>query len=516
MTPAYRRPAKQLALQIPVIVLVLAFTAIPAELQLPSTESIAATLRIDRLVVPDIVANLMGYVPVGIVLGSRGLWQAIGIATSVSVFAEASQLFSVGRFPSLLDLMMNVIGTAIGMAVSTRWKLRTVSIEITRRNALLAAALALAYIGLGPWVRPRLVEEAIVNFIKSRSVSGLPVNARGATSAGRLEAHWSFDGNNEDVVLDSSGHGLNGVLVGGPALVAGISGGAVRLNGVDQHVTFGNPTELRLTGSMTLSAWINPSSFPRDDAAIVSTGFRVGGYQLDTTVDRGPRTIGFKFRDAWGRLSARYGRTPLRTNTWYHVAGVYDAGRQTLDVYLNGRQDNGCLLGNVPARQHISDRGVHVGRRADRSEYEFAGLIDDVQIHSRALTPSEIEVEMGARTAAQSEPPPPAASEMEGRLFSPESREGPCLARVADADTAGLVVAYGLLVAVACAGLWPAVAGRIPLVAFSFAAGFLLFPRADSALPLVYLWIIPVLTVVGGVSAAVSVQPRTGPPGRKH
>jgi hypothetical protein len=95
---------------------------------------------------------------------------------------------------------------------------------------------------------------------------------------------------------------------------------------------------------MTISAWINASAFPVDDAAVVSNHGPLG-YQLDTTVDQGPRTIGFKLTNAYGRLRARYGATPLEIDQWYHVAGVYDAERQVLNVYLNGQLDNGCLPG---------------------------------------------------------------------------------------------------------------------------------------------------------------------------
>ena len=35
-------------------------------------------------------------------------------------------------------------------------------------------------------------------------------------------------------------------------------------------VELGNPAALQLTGSMTVSAWINSAAFPGDDAAIVS------------------------------------------------------------------------------------------------------------------------------------------------------------------------------------------------------------------------------------------------------
>jgi hypothetical protein len=82
---------------------------------------------------------------------------------------------------------------------------------------------------------------------------------------------------------------------------------------------------------MTISAWIKSTAWPRDDAAIVSSGFL-----LDTTIDEGPRTIGFKLGNSCGALMARYGATPLALNTWYYVAGVYNAKAGTMDVYLNG------------------------------------------------------------------------------------------------------------------------------------------------------------------------------------
>ena len=43
-------------------------------------------------------------------------------------------------------------------------------------------------------------------------------------------------------------------------------------------------------------------------------------------------TVGFKLADASGDLMARNGKTPLETQQWYHVAGVYDAEARTLDV----------------------------------------------------------------------------------------------------------------------------------------------------------------------------------------
>ena len=109
------------------------------------------------------------------------------------------------------------------------------------------------------------------------------------------------------------------------------------------------------------------------------------GYQLDTTVDSGPRTIGFKLTDADGKLMLGTGATPLPLNTWRHIAGVYNAPARTLDVYLDGELDNGYLLGPVTSQQRSSREGVSVGRRRDLREFEFAGSIDDVRDYSLAL-----------------------------------------------------------------------------------------------------------------------------------
>src|SRR4029450_4928056 len=88
------------------------------------------------------------------------------------------------------------------------------------------------------------------------------VNPHGATAAGALEAHWKFDEAEGSITPDSSGNALSGILVNEPTFTEGIDGRALQLNGVDQHVNFGNPPALQLTGSVTITAWINPARFP--------------------------------------------------------------------------------------------------------------------------------------------------------------------------------------------------------------------------------------------------------------
>ena len=168
--------------------------------------------------------------------------------------------------------------------------------------------------------------------------------------------------------------------------------GAVVLDGNDDVVDLGNPTALRITGSLTISAWINSGPFPIDDAAIVSKRGAIG-FQFDTTIDTGPRTIGLKLTSGQGAEMARYGATTLQPATWYHVAGVYDATARTMTVYLNGQVDNGTLQGTVTSSQQDSPTGVLIGQRFD-SLSAFGGRIDDVRIYSKALTTAEVQTDM--------------------------------------------------------------------------------------------------------------------------
>jgi hypothetical protein len=281
-------------------------------------------------------------------------------------------------------------------------------------------------------------------------------------------------------------------------------GGAVEFDGSSEYIDAGQSTGLRLVGSMTISAWIKPSSFPVDDAAIVSSHNGLG-YQLDTTVDRGPRTISFKLANACGNLMARYGATQLTTNVWYYVTGVYDAGARTIDVYLNGKPDDGALTGTVTGQQRSSRESVYIGRRSDSEDFDFAGAIDEVRIYSRALTKAEIVEDMGARAASASALRHSTGS---GDTARPKHLEddlnSQCpISDPEDAKLPGAIATIGVLVAVASIGFCPSGGPLLCLVA-SLAAGLLLVPSLSFTVPLFARWMMPLVSLAGGVSVAIS------------
>ena len=471
--------------------MVLAATAIPVELRPLGHATVDFGVYAS-----DVVANVLGYVPVGIVLGELGVLRAVITAALMSAFAESSQLVMLHRTSSAIDLATNVTGAFLGAIVSAHWKIRSPSFRINRWKTLVAATLAFALVLL-VW-----------------TAAGPAPTTRGATSPGTLEAYWKLDEAGGRVALDSSGHGLNGRFSSEPKRVEGIMGRAVVFDGAKDYINFGRSTALRLSGSMTISAWVKPSSFPVDDAPIVSQLHGGFGYQLDTTVDRGPRTIGFKLANACGDLMARYGASPLAVNAWYHLAGVYDAEERTLDVYLNGKLDNGALVGLVTGTQHSSRSAVYVGKRSDLEGYEFAGAIRDVRIYSFALTNTEIAAVMRGEViddvAAHRANKNGVNNSRAAVLSTDQDSQCAVISEGGDEMVPAVAATLGVLVALACIGLWPS-AGSLLYLLSSLGAGLLLLPATASTLPSFNLWTIPLVSLAGGASVVVSLHRQNDP-----
>jgi VanZ family protein len=471
---------------LPLLVMVLALTAIPVELR--PGNSVALSWDSDPL---DLIANFVGYIPVGVVLTALPFVPAMVIAGSLTVAAETAQIFTMHRFPSYSDVVLNVSGALAGWYIARALGFKLPALTLNRRTARAAALLALAILTAKTLSDRELIAS---QWSKDR----LQVNSRGALSAGALEARWTFD--------NSSGGSPPGTLRNGAHAAEGLSGSAIQLDGNSQHVDFGSPVDLHLMGSITISAWINPASFPVDDAAIVSA--RDPGYQLDTTIDQGPRTIGFKLTDWCGNLMARYGRTELAAGKWYHIAGVYDSDARTLHVYLNGREDDGILRGPVTGMQQASGGSVLAGRRPNPPGYGFDGRLDEVRIYSQALTPVQIEAVMkgedvGGKMTGRTDALP-AAKIASRRLAG----GGPACyqpTRYSDAEIPGVMVAIGMLLAIAWAGLRSA--HNAALLTVGAAAGVLLVPAgAMEGLPSYVLWMIPVLTLTGAASIAFAID----------
>jgi glucose/arabinose dehydrogenase/chitodextrinase len=302
------------------------------------------------------------------------------VSGTVAVTADATDNVGVAGVQFLID-GVNLGAEDTGFPYSVSWNTTTA--------------------GNGPHTIAARARDAAGNI----TTSSISMTVSNSQTPG-LIAGYAFDEGAGTIATDASSNNLTGVLTNGPTWTTGRYGSAVAFDGSNDYVNLGNPTALQITGSITINAWIYSTTFPFDDAAIVSKRGS-NGFQLDTTIDRGPRGIGFKLTSSSGSNMMRYGATAMQTNTWYHVAGVYNATTRTMHVYLNGILDDGALVGTVTASQQNSSLNVNIGKRAGQAGYEFAGPIDDVRIYNRALTQAEIQTDMNTALGVTIAPDPP-------------------------------------------------------------------------------------------------------------
>ncbi len=205
-------------------------------------------------------------------------------------------------------------------------------------------------------------------------------------------AAYSFSEGTGTTTADSSGNGITGTLVNSPVWSTGKNGSALTFNGSNTYVDLGVWASLNMTGSMTLSAWVFETANVADDAQIIAKSDGNSGWQLKSSPDTGLRTFAVEITTPSGQSVARYSNTVRSLNTWYYVAGVYNASTQTLDIYVNGVLDNGQLLGTVSSSQMNSSVNANIGRRT--GGFNLNGIIDDLRIYNAALTQSQIQSDM--------------------------------------------------------------------------------------------------------------------------
>lgn len=211
-----------------------------------------------------------------------------------------------------------------------------------------------------------------------------------AATTGLLAAYGFGEGAGT-TTADASGAGITGTL-NGAAWASGKNGSGLSFNGTSSYVSLGNPAALAVTGSISVSAWVNESGNVSDDGIIIARSNGAGGWELKSSPDTGARTFAFGVYDPTGAYVARYSRTVRALGTWYHVAGVYDAAAQALHVYVNGVLDDGALWNTVPASISAPSLSTNIGTRS--ASFNIKGILDDVRVYGRALSQAEIQADM--------------------------------------------------------------------------------------------------------------------------
>ena len=187
--------------------------------------------------------------------------------------------------------------------------------------------------------------------------------------------------------------GAVGTLKNGPLWVQGRYGYALKFDGVDDYVDFGDI--LNLAGrSLTISAWIRVDKLPppgytypfvarRQDSSPYNAD-----YLVEVTSGGG---ICFTYAKAgtYNWYSACTGSGVVAAGQWYHVVATFDSSTTTARIYVNAVQRASQNTG-----QQLTSNSRAVFRLAytwytGNNKY-YNGTIDEVAVFDRALSGSEI------------------------------------------------------------------------------------------------------------------------------
>jgi hypothetical protein len=208
-----------------------------------------------------------------------------------------------------------------------------------------------------------------------------------------LVAHWALDGNADDESCHLNAGTLRGYVT--PDWRPGRIGGALGFDGAGQWVNVADRPDLNLIatrGQLTIAAWTYRTAAARSMHQVILSR------QSSTVLLQEHYALFFSGVD--NRLAAQLnswqspvalcsdpGDPPL--NRWVHAAVTYDGA--TMILYRDGaevcRKDVKLTL--IPADKPIIIGG-NVNDAGEVPTRLFPGMLDDVLLYARALTPTEI------------------------------------------------------------------------------------------------------------------------------
>jgi len=215
-----------------------------------------------------------------------------------------------------------------------------------------------------------------------------------------LVGYWSMNEGTGTRAGDLSGKGNNGILTNGPTWVDGKRGKALSFDGVDDYVFVNDPGDSSVldfdtSSTITMSAWIRKSSLT--SYPLIVTKGRSNGSYTNYAIRSGDgtgseRKFSFFYRNSANTAWHVYDTVSnvFEVGNWYHVAVSYTFGTgSSIKMYINGvEMPGGWVAGTGNDAPLVGNFQLWIGD--DNANSEFHGLIDEVRVYNRALTPAEI------------------------------------------------------------------------------------------------------------------------------
>jgi len=205
-----------------------------------------------------------------------------------------------------------------------------------------------------------------------------------------LVGYWTMDGSkvnwNTGAVTDSSGLGNTGTITNmatSTGVGIGKIGQALNFDGSNDYVSIPDGI-IDATQDYTISAWVKVNDFTVDSGGqrrIVmlkdgsGNGISLGTYSTGNN---------FLLRKAGGTSISKITAKGYSTGVWYFVA-ITKTSDTTIVIYINGISDT-AVVGDA-----AFTAGSRIGSYGAGTSGRMNGLIDEVRVYNRALSPNEIQ-----------------------------------------------------------------------------------------------------------------------------
>jgi len=208
---------------------------------------------------------------------------------------------------------------------------------------------------------------------------------------------WMFDEGLGTTVADSSGAGHDGFFVEGtPEWVPGVYGKALKFDGVNE-VEIPDHEDFHLTNAITVALWMQPEA-NQPDYAKPFIKQRSGEYPYALQYNTAQEI----YATVNVSTSIRSPRVQNFPGEWAHMCFTYNGS--ILILYKDG-EEVGRVSGSGDLQQN--DLSLSIGGRLNYSSQGYIGIIDDVRLFNRVLTPEEIkQVMVDAPPATVTDPSP--------------------------------------------------------------------------------------------------------------
>ena len=321
----------------------------------------------------------------------------------------------------------NLTATTSPGQANLSWTASTDTVGVTRYNVHRSTTS-----GFTPSTANRIAQPTATSFVDSGLASGTyyykvtaedeagnvsPASnqASAAVTGGTgplpgLVAAWGFDTGSGTTAADQSGNGNTGTLSSATWSTTGKYGSALSFNGGNAYVNVPDSNSLDLTTGMTIEGWVRPASGGGWQTLLVKErpGELVYGLYANTDANRPQSQVTI------GNIARLLnGTTTVPAGLWTHLAATFDGTTERL--YANGTQvAQLAVSGSITT----STSPLKIGGNAIWGEW-FNGLIDEVRIYNRALTPAEITSDMNTAITNPDSTPPTAP----GHSLRPEGSD---------------------------------------------------------------------------------------------